>query len=533
MKMARTAGGSGSLTVRLFAPGMTALHRVGLAGLAMTLQALESDGTAERLRALGDWETDDQEVTLRWHEDGGAFFAALLAASFRLADNGLIWFAALGDPLDAPQASVTLHGAMLSTFLQHAPTTRDSAKAQVSLNVGGEEAAVVVRYLPLRAYKHQGVGWGKRSGLRFDGVTPVELAGWLYPGGVVRHNQAASDTALREPPERVLALLYAPVGAIFFQVRRRVAGVRPEYSIVLPEVRGLLDYAQDRKVFLRGGAAQLQVSGAAEAAARVLSEFQAQDLLRAVGADRCTVIAFGTVPWSKQQKTRVQIFEVRNLERAQLRAYRAASQVLKPEEVAGEPDAHGQRPLWWSVPQTPDLVAENAIRGTPWWRGFAVMWQKLRDEAQGAQKARVLRWEQEGLAKMVHEAGVLTDGPEATLVRACQEAWRRRLGQLGQRASETGTPFGRLYEREYERVRISFARCKNAAMLRQTLTDFWARAGAQPALQEGWPALLPLLAGRWQEARDLALLALASYRRPDSERIDAVNAAVDVQEVQG
>src|SRR3712207_7908845 len=45
-----------------------------------------------------------------------------------------------------------------------------------------------------------------------------------------------------------------------------------------------------------------------------------------------------------------------------------------------------------------------------------------------------------------------------------------------------------------------------------TLFRSWARAGAQPALQEGWVELLPLLADRWQEARDLALLALASYR---------------------
>jgi len=106
----------------------------------------------------------------------------------------------------------------------------------------------------------------------------------------------------------------------------------------------------------------------------------------------------------------------------------------------------------------------------------------------------------------------LLDGPEARLVGACQEAWRRRLGALSERATRQGLNFSDLAKREYERVRISFARCKSAAMLRQTLTDFWSRAGSLPDLQEGWLEILPMLANRWQETRDLALLALASYK---------------------
>jgi CRISPR-associated protein Cas8a1/Csx13 len=122
---------------------------------------------------------------------------------------------------------------------------------------------------------------------------------------------------------------------------------------------------------------------------------------------------------------------------------------------------------------------------------------------------------------MVSDQTTMPDGPEATLVRACHEAWRRRARELGDRARDSGASFDRLYEREYERMRISFARCKNAAMVRQALTDFWSRgatrSGALPALQEGWTELLPLLSHRWQEARDLALLALASYKRKEDE----------------
>jgi CRISPR-associated protein Cas8a1/Csx13 len=517
--------GPGSLTVRLFGPGMTALHRVGLAGLAMTLRALEADGTAARLAARGAWEVTDQTVTLRWRGEGAAFFGDLLKASFRLTPSGLIWFAGLGDPAQDWEISAVLHNAMLRSFLQHGPTTRVSRGKVTSINVGDDEEPVVIRFQPLGAYKHQGVALGKKQALRFDGVTPLEVAGWLYPGGVVRHNQAPT-TALMETPDRALALIYAPVGAIFFEVHRRTAGVRPEYSVVLPAVRDVTAYTEAREGFARGGAARLQVSGVAEAAARVLADFEARRVLRVVDTDRCTVIAFGTVPWSKQQKTRVDLFEVRDVKTAGLQAYQAASHALVPRKIEGKPDKEsGLSTYWWSVPQTPDLVAENVVHDAPWWRGFAGMWARVRAEMQGEERRWALWGEQEGLHMMVGDRRVMPDGAEANLVRACHEAWRRRLGELGERARDTGTPFERLAEREYERVRISFARCKNAAMLRRTLTDFWSRSGAQPALQEGWMDVLPLLSRRWQEARDLALLALASYRGTGAAGANASTAA--------
>lgn len=109
------------------------------------------------------------------------------------------------------------------------------------------------------------------------------------------------------------------------------------------------------------------------------------------------------------------------------------------------------------------------------------------------------------------------DEPARTIVVACHEAWRRYLGALGERAKRTGERFEDLSERERERLRIAFAHCRNAETLRATLVDFWARAGGPlPALQTGWQAVLPYLGPeQWQLARDLALLALASYARQD------------------
>jgi CRISPR-associated protein Cas8a1/Csx13 len=122
------------------------------------------------------------------------------------------------------------------------------------------------------------------------------------------------------------------------------------------------------------------------------------------------------------------------------------------------------------------------------------------------------------VAAVVVQPNAFEEPAHAAIVRACQEAWRRRLGALSARARERGERFQDLAERERERLRIAFAHCKNADSLRAALVDFWSRAGPIPTLQERWRELLPYLGPeRWQLTRDLALLALVSYAAPEEQ----------------
>lgn len=134
---------------------------------------------------------------------------------------------------------------------------------------------------------------------------------------------------------------------------------------------------------------------------------------------------------------------------------------------------------------------------------------------------------------MVNEAR-FDEERERIFIRACHEAWRRRMGRLGERARREGASFPDLASREFERVRVGFARCKNAAALRETVTDFWARAGGPlPDLQSGWQEVLSLLGEQnWRKAKDLALLALASYR-PASKEEEEAFASPQVTDTEG
>ena len=110
------------------------------------------------------------------------------------------------------------------------------------------------------------------------------------------------------------------------------------------------------------------------------------------------------------------------------------------------------------------------------------------------------------------------DEADQLLVKAMHQALRNRYGALAQRAKARGeTP---AFAREFERIRTSLMRSKNASTLRAELADIFARGGVNQTLQEHWPKLLPLFTGTdWQRARDLALLALASYAGKGAETI--------------
>jgi CRISPR-associated protein Cas8a1/Csx13 len=485
------------VTVALSDPGMTVLHKVGLAGLWMTLKAFEQDKVLMRTLPAGTgWRLERTGVTLVCGPTPKDLFDWLIASAFRLDKDGFFWFPALGRPADNVQQAVVRQSAMLGTFLQHGLTR----KADPSMSPGGSVNTVVddlphvMEYRRVTAYAHQ-----KQD------ITPgkaVQLAGWSLPGGSERHS-AFGETKLAEPATRALVLRFAPVGAISFELRARLRGVRLAYSLVLPEVTDLEHYARCRRCFLPYGVKQLHAAGSADAGMRVLAELHAAGLLSDLHSARCRVVSFGVVPWSTQQKTRVQLFTVRAGAEADLALYRKCATWLPAVLVRRENSTP-----FWDVPLVPDLVARNLAADNEWYEGFADL------VADKDRRRHVFNYEREGLKNMAKDTTILPDGPERTFVLACQEALRRRMGQ------KHGRPGGADWGTEYEKVRVGIARCKNAATLRETVTDLWSRGGAlhkgeRSILKAGdnwWQQVLPLFAeSNWRKAKDLALLALASY----------------------
>ncbi len=514
--MARTVAVPGPVTIGLGNPGMSAIHRAGLAGLWMSLQAIEADPTmAEHLGTTGaKWQRTDTGVVIDAGVNWKTFIRMLIGFSFRLTDDGRLHFLALGHPDGHMDRGVMLQDALLQTFEQHGKTRGAEKGATGAATVSIEDEQVVLPYRRLSWYSHM------RRADALSLVEPTIVRGWLLPGATERHI-AFNETALKESPELALALWFAPVGVLYLKVNRRAAGVSPQFSVAIPAFRSLSAYATARRYFLTRPVTEFVAAGTAEAGARVLASLAAANLLEGTEMARCEVVSFGVVPWSNQQKTRVDVFEaaVAGRQLDSLATAVALHPAVKPSpRPDAPPDSQPSLPTTaeWKVSPLLDLTTRNIVAGRAWWRRFSSLVADKEQRTQFEVYEYLLRKRtgntKGGVRGMVNQPGNLA-ADEEVFVAACHEAWRRTLGSLGQRARERGESFRDLARRERERERVALTHCKNADALRATVTDFWARAGGSlPSLQSGWRQVLPMLsASRWEEGRDLALLALASY----------------------
>ncbi len=494
----------GVLEISLHDPGMTVLHRAGLAGLWMTLERAEDDSEAQALRGLGSWRLERDSIRLEWADE--AFFPCLFHYAYPITPKGLMSLALLGDP-DARRAEVCVfHNGLLDTFLQHPKSRKLRGPVQhEAFDVEGQQQ--LVSYRPIQDHIFR---WEP-----FSPDRPQPVAGWLLPGGVVRHYKHAGRTSLEESPGRALALRFGPAGCGYFLVQqRRQEGVRTyRTAVVVPEIDDLGGYARRARSQRPARLEELSTAGPAEAALRFLTLRAADKQGELMGVAGCQVLGFATLAWSRQQRVRAYVLTTQGADREQLRRYRRIRQYLAPQ-VRRRADGD----TWLDVPQVPELAAENLLHCRPWWHDFA-SWV-----ADPRLRQHVIGFESRGLNRMLNDETVTPEAEARIFVRACHEAWRNRLGQLSERARHQGLDRHSLFQGERDRLRAALARCKTQADLSACITDLWARAGSVPTLQQAWVQVLPFLGERWRAGRDLALLALASYRSEPSDDAEAVGA---------
>ena len=88
------------------------------------------------------------------------------------------------------------------------------------------------------------------------------------------------------------------------------------------------------------------------------------------------------------------------------------------------------------------------------------------------------------------------------------------------------------FSKEFEKWRLLFVGSKTADQFRFAVCDLVSRSRGNAEIQESWQQVLPLLSdSHWQHGRDLALLALASYKgRGDKEAANSEDAELVAEE---
>ncbi len=502
------------LKLGLFAPGMTALHRVGLAGLYISLKAFERSRT--RIPNLT-WELDSHSVHLAWKGDAKKVFDSLLKKAFLLDEKGMIAFAAHQSKGLGDLEQVSLHDCLLATYLQHGKSRGKGKKQSIVFSI--DRRQVTREYLSVPHYAHQKAAdelFSKQGKIK----TKIPIAGWSIPGGGVRHVAFTGPTKLEESFDKFICLLFAPVATMYFRISHKGSDgkydARKGAALVFPHLTDLEAYETGYTHYLQSPVERLTADGVGDAGLLAMLALRTDRSLEDLGVEGATAIILGTVGWSKQQKTRTDAASFGRLEEDDLNTFELACRLFPNERVIKEQKAKkGDQPQFtFFVSSRParGLFAQNIAIGRPWYSDF---WELMKTQ-QSAN--HVSRFERKGLYAMTQEAPWPYEA-DKLFVEAMHAAVRNRYGALAAQAKSRGEKIP--FQREFERMRTSMMRVKNAQTLRAEVADMLARGGVNSALKQHWRDLLPLFSGDdWKRARDLTLLALASYSGAGSKELE-------------
>lgn len=517
------------MKLKLNAPGMTSLHKAGLAGLYMTLKAF--DKNKEEIEGLK-WELEDKQITLNWiDETPKNAFKYLIDKSFEVKDGFIRLY---GLEAASKEQLHLLYESLLNSFLQYGKHRQKKGKINLGYEVD-DKKIWIKDFEPLIDFIHQKISekWLDNKGFF---ISEVEVPGWLYPGASKRHN-AHKITTNNEPIHLALPLLFAPVGVIYYLIRSKAKGRKSRLALLIPEIKDLRSYAEVRRVIASQGVIDLTASSSSDAALRMLIALKAnsesnQFARRMQEKFLCRIITFGIVGWNEKQKSRTATRTVVSGKLKGFENYHLAHEIFKNkwQQVQEKRDRKGElkEPEHFFITTFcgREMIADNITNNKSWYHNISEFLANRETREQ-------LYYEQKELGKMVEEAEYENEN-EKLFIKICHKSWQSRLRKLRDRADTEklgDDGFFRLRKKELEKLRTSYARCKNAETLRETVVDFWSRGGANKFLQgDGLTKVLPLFSDKnWRKAKDLALLALVSYQPQNKEEKEILNIKINLE----
>jgi len=499
------------LEYRLSNPNYTIYHRAALGGLAATVRAWGNDrpdgisGKVEHDRVMLQWtnELSDQE-----------FLQRLIDASFKLSESKMIELPGQRIGPDREDLQLAIHNGIATTFLQH-PKMRPGEKEprRFELRTPDQEVGDLFTYKAMDRYAHQRA---QKTGLldeRLSGTVPsvAAIQQWTIPGAT----GGASD--LEAPTEEVILLMFLLVGSTIFLLRPRTFQEKAQSCVIVPDVTDLLAFARAIERIASSGQGLKRfsnsylnrvVGGAEEAALRFLIDLQAEDVSSEKSVSGCVVIAMGRVAWDSNQINRSMIAKVRG-DYPEIDVFRAAYQHLSNTKVI-----KGNKGDAYAVPSSPvpELVAANLAAGRHWCANF----RSLVSEKKDFQRMLFSR----GGLNAMRES--IKDADDQAVIRTFQEAWRFKMGALGERARNDGLDFSRLVEVERERTRNDILRTKTSEMLASWFMRFCAdatRGSSLATLRESGDAIRKFIfnSRNFERFQNLCLFALVSYASDEAK----------------
>jgi CRISPR-associated protein Cas8a1/Csx13 len=335
------------------------------------------------------------------------------------------------------------------------------------------------------------------------------LAGWAYPGAAERHI-GLRVTKMEYTAAEALCACFALVGCLSYKVPQARGG-----ALVALAPSDLVRFAELRPTLTPRRLVDVSVAGTSDAVLAVQLALRMEARRREHRAlDTAEAFTLRTLPWARQQKSRSGVLHSGTVPEEVLDLYETAAselpnrlRVVPPKGKQGKASGE-QGPMGFFVASSAlrALITENLASGRRWFADFATA--TLTTRAQDNLGA-LFSEERKGLIAMLK----YLEDAEQVLVESVHVALRQRFRTIAKQSEGNPVAMRNRWNAERERLRLAFSGAKTFEQVRAALADLWSRAGGNRALQAHWKDVLPLLRqAHWRAARDLALVALASYQ---------------------
>jgi CRISPR-associated protein Cas8a1/Csx13 len=533
---ARAGSAAPELLVSLHAPGMTPLLKAGAGGLAASLRALlrrqspqaawpspvpvgPGLATVEPTAIRLSWGGQPPEETLK----------VLFQESFRIRQpEGLIDLPGTYEPERPPrlEVAVALQEGLKLTFLQHGTTTTKVGAVQVR-SFPLDERELRVEFQPYSGFVHQ-EAWSEVAEALARGST--SLAGWAYPGAAERHI-GLRGTKMEYTAAEALCACFALVGCLSYKGALVRGG-----ALVAFAPTDLIHFARLRPQLTPDTVAKASVAGISDAVLSVELALRMEGALRRRALETAEAFSLKVLPWARQQKSRGGVLREGQFPERVLALYHEAVShlphrlaVMAPQDKKGK---KGKAPAagnyFVAASALRGFVSDNLAGGLPWYAGFATATVTSGAKRRFLHTVRtrdnlgaLFLHERKGLIAMLQHL----EEAEQALVESVHVALRQRFGAIAEENQANAAARKNRMNAERDRWRLAFAGAKTQDQVRAALADLWSRAGPNRALQARWKDILPLLREEhWRAARDLALVALASYQGKGAETAEDATA---------
>jgi CRISPR-associated protein Cas8a1/Csx13 len=371
----------------------------------------------------------------------------------------------------------------------------------------------------------------------------ISLSSWVMPGIAPRFGD---EEAWSGPAKLGLLLILAPIACLF----QHLKGKGDNWIFVVPDVADIAEFDEARPA-LGLDPTHVDIASLGDAGLRFSAEY-ATRAIRRESPVGCLVVAMGKVEYYGHQRVRKGVLEVSpKLESVRRFTYvqhalpnrpvpiksGTASDALGEDGDAaeGELARDGKRPnVFYVTPAGRGRIADNLIAGRPW---YADLFTPLAWDLEGLERERKrnpgisherlwfrnLSCQKELLMELIQEKEMWNGENDRLFVEAFWDTLRSLYAQEADAARRGGSRTAqKRIEHFDEDVFRRLMRSKTRDLLRETLVELFAKAGRQKTVRENPAAVWNLIdhPHAWKRARDLALLALATYTKKSDPKKD-------------